>query len=1534
MTEIVKTIQNISDDDNCESEPTDNYLLVASEEKALYHFQQGLKNFENRNNKEAKSEFLKSLEWNAHSIDANFNIAILLRDEKEYRNAIHYFTKVTQLDQQNFIALFNIAFCYEMLKKYDEAILFYEEAQKISQDNSLLYFNLGNIFKELKDWLKAKENYAKALSIEPNNTNYLINIAAAYYFTGFFKEAISVFHKILDLDPDNISAKINYAAALVEIEKYDESLRINNSLLKTNNEDAKLHYNFAVLLLLLGNYEQGFKEYEWRLTNKEKYNSYPEIPFWNGEELSGKRIVVIDEQGIGDTFQFVRYFKFLKEDGAEVIFSCRNALVNFMELTVGEQSLTDNIIPLGTPVEADYKIYMMSLPLKYLPKENNLRFKFPYLNFSSDASKNFSIGIDEHRLNIGIVWRGNPEHKYDFKRSVKIEKFLNMVPNENIKLFSLQNDITEEEKEILNSNNIVDLTSHLEPFIETAAIIKQLDLIISVDTAAAHLAGALNKKTFLLLSKVPDWRWELKKNSTELYPSLRIFRQERVGDWTTVFDNVKIEVERTVENYFSKRLNNSAILMNIKLKGLEAFEKKQYAEAINNFEKYLSIETDDLELLFWHGCAYYNLNMFEKAEEIFLKLEKTDIQHFEVLSLLGKLYLQQNKFDFAENYYSQALVKEENNELLNGIGISLQKQGKFSEATTYFERAIENKPNIAGNHLNYANNCYYQQRFDEAIKHFNLAIEYEDLLSAHVGKSFVHLALKDFRTGFNEYQWSLTKYTPPNESKAIKWIGQYAKDKSIFIYAEQGLGDAIQFARFLPIVKEKGLNITLRCPEPLKKFFEAIPFITGLSDTILPDTDFYCSLINLPNVLGLYNVQDFTLPEKIFNVDKELIKKWKLLLNKEKYNVGLVFETKSKSLTTADRNIPFHLIESLIENEKIDFYLLQKEYGNNEYKSLVDKYSNVQIVSKNIVEVAALIKNLDIVITIDSMVANLAGTLNKETWVMLPFVSDWRWTYTGEDSYWYPSVKLFRQTEFNNWTEVISKVKSALNNKVQLFSKKNNGNSSEIIEIKELLNKHNLEDAKNKLLNILQKYPDNAEANFYLGYICQLENDFRNAASQYSKVLSIVPAHFDALNNLAVVLKDLGRFSDAKEFLDYAKILNNNNSSVYNNLGIVNDLLGNFEEAIANFEKAISINPNYEEALLNYGNTLQTEKQYSKAIQVLDNLLEINPQNVGGNFNKALTLLSMGNYKKGFELYEWRRKRADFVTRNFTQPELTDQTIEGKTILVYDEQGLGDTIQFCRYVKLLSEKNTKVILQCHSALSDMLKGCRGVYKVIARESLNDPDIQYDYHIPLLSLPKYFNTSLKTLPATIPYISVAEGLTEKFHSKYFANGKVNIGIVWEGKTPVGNAHRACPMEFFTTLIGEAKYEFFSLQKGEAAYRDKQKMNKHGIIDLSDELNSFNETAAIIKNLNLVITIDTSVAHLAGALGIKTYTLLSYKSDWRWQNNNDWLSIWYPQMKLIKQKKFGEWKSIFEKINFLLKKEKWISQTIIINNNKRS
>ena len=467
---------------------------------------------------------------------------------------------------------------------------------------------------------------------------------------------------------------------------------------------------------------------------------------------------------------------------------------------------------------------------------------------------------------------------------------------------------------------------------------------------------------------------------------------------------------------------------------------------------------------------------------------------------------------------------------------------------------------------------------------------------------------------------------------------------------------------------------------------------------------------------------------------------------------------------------------------------------------------------------------------------------------------------------------------------------------------------------KSVLDSGKISEALTVYNEFLKIEPDNTEALFFAGYCAHILNDYEKAAQYYTRVLNVSPYHNDALNNLGIALKECGDLERAYKILILGNKIYPENASMLNNLGLIQDLLGKYPDAQKSFEAAIKLKPNFCEAYINKANTYSVQKQDDEAVEAIEKAIEIEPENVNANFNKSLILLNKKDYLGGFDFYEWRQKRNDFPNRKISKPILNHKNIEDKTIFVYDEQGLGDTIQFCRFIQNLKNLGAKVILNCHRDLAELLKYCKGVDVAEARKNLDGPEYHFDYHIPLLSLPKFFGIEYDSVPTDVPYILVPEEKSSGYLEKYDLKNKIKIGIVWEGRKLVENRHRSTDLEYFGKIFNNEQYAVFSLQKGPGEEERERNLNSFGFFNLDKNINDFVDTACFIKNMDLIITIDTSVAHLAGALGAKTFTLLSYKHDWRWGREEN--CKWYPTMKLIRQKEFGDWSSVFYKVLELL------------------
>jgi len=444
--------------------------------------------------------------------------------------------------------------------------------------------------------------------------------------------------------------------------------------------------------------------------------------------------------------------------------------------------------------------------------------------------------------------------------------------------------------------------------------------------------------------------------------------------------------------------------------------------------------------------------------------------------------------------------------------------------------------------------------------------------------------------------------------------------------------------------------------------------------------------------------------------------------------------------------------------------------------------------------------------------------------------------------------------------------------------------------------------------------PNDANAYSNCGNALQALKRYEEALESYNQAITLNPNYTGAYSNRGNVLQALQRYDEALGSYNQAIILNPNYADAYANGGNALQSLQRYEEALKSYNQAITLNPNHASAYSNRGYTLQTLRRYDEALENYNKAIKINPNYSDAYWNKALLLLLLGDFQHGFELYEWRWSQDNFtpLKRNFTQPLwLGKEDINGKTLLIYTEQGLGDTLQFCRYLKRVQNLGAKIIFEVGKPLYSFLQHLQGIDQCIL---LGDPLPTFDYHCPLLSLALAFKTTLIDIPNT-PSLKVDNRKVNYWKGKLKNITKPKIGIVWSGSTIHKNDHnRSITLETLVHYLPQ-ELEYISLQK-ELRAIDKQTLAKNSNIHFfGDELNNFTDTAGLCECMDLIISVDTSVAHLSCTLNKKTIILLPFAPDWRWlDNRND--SPWYPSAHLLRQTKINDWDACLVKLTTLL------------------
>jgi len=371
------------------------------------------------------------------------------------------------------------------------------------------------------------------------------------------------------------------------------------------------------------------------------------------------------------------------------------------------------------------------------------------------------------------------------------------------------------------------------------------------------------------------------------------------------------------------------------------------------------------------------------------------------------------------------------------------------------------------------------------------------------------------------------------------------------------------------------------------------------------------------------------------------------------------------------------------------------------------------------------------------------------------------------------------------------------------------------------------------------------------------------------------------------------------------------------NLGVVYLEQEQSDLAFSHLQEVIANDPYYAEAYNNLGLLYHRQKNLSKAIEYFRHAISLRYEFPDAHFNLGMTLLEAGEFLAGWKEAEWRWKTAKFTPFQCPHPQWQGEDITKKTVLVHTEQGAGDAIQFVRYLPLLRQRCGRLLLCCTEALKPLLATVEGVDEIYLPGEISTG--AFDTYIPLMSLPYIFQTTLERIPNTVPYLG--KGLIEQPLILSESNPQQRkIGIVWAGSpTHQNDHHRSCRLEDFLQLLQLSGYCFYSLQKGEAAKSLQDLPESVSMVDLSPQLTDYGQTARAIQALDLVIGVDTSVVHLAGALGKPVWTLLSQRADWRWLFNRE-DSPWYPTMRLFRQERLDDWTSVITRVKRQLQEMK--------------
>lgn len=452
------------------------------------------------------------------------------------------------LEPANALAYDNLGQIFRQLGQYEGAELSLRNALLLAPDAPAIHNNLGLVLLDQNKLAEAEQAFLGALAKNPDQVDALVNLSTLYQGQGRCEEALACFERVLALQPQSAVTWTNLGNVLKSMGRYQEALEAQRKAVELAPDYPLAHWNYAISLLGQGQWEAGWREYEWGAASGTRTRFSDRLPRWQGEPLPGRRLLLRSEQGLGDTLQFVRFARYLEGSGANVTLECQAPLIPLLQ---GQLPGIDRIVPQGNDLPADAwgcdcYLSLMSLPfalgLGTPPLLEGAYLQAPVEHLACWRER---LG-PRQRPRIGLVWAGNPLHRNDHQRSCSLDALMPLLGLE-ADFFSLQLPAPAGLPASLK-----DITAGIQDFADTAAIVSQLDLVVAVDTAIVHLAGALGTPVWLLLARDADWRWQQKGSGSPWYPHLKLYRQKMPGQWLPVLNALAEDLQQALPAFQEK----------------------------------------------------------------------------------------------------------------------------------------------------------------------------------------------------------------------------------------------------------------------------------------------------------------------------------------------------------------------------------------------------------------------------------------------------------------------------------------------------------------------------------------------------------------------------------------------------------------------------------------------------------------------------------------------------------------------------------------------------------------------------------------------------------------------------------------------------------------------------------------------------------------------------------------------------------------------------------------------------------------------
>jgi tetratricopeptide (TPR) repeat protein/ADP-heptose:LPS heptosyltransferase len=1557
----------------------------------------------------------------------------------------------------------NLVLALIRANRYAEAALEAEAAIARHPGDPLPWSQLGHIRMQEGEATLSEALYARALTMAPDDIDLVYNHAVALQGMRREREAAERYARVLARDPAHKGARLNLGVALRSLGRLAEAIDVWSKSVDRPEDWPELAYDIAGARLLGGDWRAAWPDYELRL---EVQNSIPDPPrtdrpLWRGEHLRDGTLLVHHEQGLGDTIQFMRFVEDVAARCGRVALVCQRPLRGLLashplfRARKGAEPAA-LLVRHGDPLP-EHAAWTPLLSLAGILKldRNAMPRSGPYLSAERARIAAWAARLDKidgggprRPFRVGLVWQGNPKAPVERGRSIPLEAFAPIAAIPGVTFVSLQKGFGREQEPprgmALNDLG-EDFDAGPDAFLDSAAVLANIDLLVTTDTSMAHVAGALGRPTWLLLKSVPDWRWGLAGELTPWYPTLRLFRQPEPEDWGSVLVRVAAELGLLVE---ARAGEPSADPLRDRERAIGLHAAGRHAEALPIYRSLIAALPNDAQLLNLYGMAAFDAGRRSReaalaalphvyrsvalapgsadfsanlavllravgaaadarealaralsvqpehraargnlinlevasgdmdaacrvAEEVVqrfsadgpalasaahafktakrygeaaaalrraIDLEPTEPRH---RIALGAVHMEAGERPAAVQAWLSALVLDPNQpDALSNLGVDERNHGESGLAIWLYRRAVTLDPAHADAWCNLG--IADSDRGDAAAAEH----AFRRAIASRASHPDARMALGMTLLGQGRYEEGLPDYELRLRSERLglehqmslpAWDGEDPRGKSFLITAEQGFGDALQFVRYAAVLKKMGAaRVLVGCRTRLKAILGSatgVDGVVGEGETV-PRLDRRVHMMSLPYRTGT-RLDAIPADVPYLSVDPERVERWAAhLAAGDGFRVGLVWQGNPDPGVDKGRSLPLAALEPLARIPGVRLIALQKGPGSEQVEAVagrmrVETLADFDEGPQSFLDSAAVMMNLDLVVTTDTAVAHLAGALGRPFWVLLKAMPEWRWLSRRADSPWYPTARLFRQPAGTQdgpgaWTAVVATLAGELARLVA-------GDRSRLVDFTPDTSEAPIPDepavafqkalaahiagrraeARRGYAEVLAREPDHAEAVHMVGALALEDQDWPRALFFLREAGRLGLASPEYRTNLAVAWRNLDRPAEA-ERLVRGVIAEKPSSEAYLTLGNILRDGDRTEEAAQAMSAAVRLGPGSGKALRGYGNALKDCGRLDEALAVLNKAVKFHPDDPELMLDRAHARLMAGDFAGGFADYEWRWRSRELTERNLGKPAWDGKPLDGRTLLIHGEQGLGDHIQFFRYLADPRLKGGSVILEIRRPLFGLARALTGVEGLTLVEQ-GGPLPPFDLQLPLLSLPHALKPEPRTLPKSVPYLAADPERVARWRERLDGEaGILKVGLVWQGNPQArADRGRSPPLSALKPLFEVPGLRIVSLQKehgldqlDHVGFADRIERPGEGFDDGPD---AFLDTAAAMTALDLVVTSDTAAAHLAGALGRPAFVMLKHVPDWRWMLGRvD--SPWYPTLRLFRQRARGDWGSV--------------------------